>query len=196
MRVAVISDIHDNIWKLAGALRGVEGADLLICCGDLCSPFVIHQIGRGFPNPVHIVFGNNDGDQFRISANARSYRHVKIHGEFLRIDCGGKRIAAVHYDTLARPLAGAGEFDAVCFGHNHIYELGRAGKTLLINPGAVMGAAFAPDGSAVDVASTYVVYDTASNVATGYEIDSTTNKPSVVSSTENSSSKPSPIVGA
>ena len=52
MRIAVLSDIHDNVWKLAAALDAVGDADALICCGDLCSPFIVHQLGRGF-SPAH-----------------------------------------------------------------------------------------------------------------------------------------------
>lgn len=184
MRIAVLSDVHDNIWKLAAALQAVQQADVLLCCGDLCSPFVVHQFGRGFANPVHILFGNNDGDQYRITANARPYRHVKIHAEFFRAELGGKRIAAVHYDNIARPLVSSGEFDVVCFGHNHVYELERAGRTLAINPGPIMGAKFAADGTAVDVPSTYVIYDTASDTAEGYALGDTANSPSLVSSTK------------
>jgi putative phosphoesterase len=161
MQIAILSDIHDNVWKLAVALDAAQGTDALICCGDLCSPFIIHQIGRGFSKPAHIVFGNNDGDLFRITANARSYEHIRIHGELFRGEFGGQRFAVNHYDGIARTIAASGEFDVVCFGHNHVYEVARVGRTLAINPGAVMGATFAADGRRTDVASTMVFYDTA-----------------------------------
>jgi len=35
MRIAILSDIHDNVWKLAAALEAVRHADVLLCCGDL-----------------------------------------------------------------------------------------------------------------------------------------------------------------
>jgi hypothetical protein len=104
---------------------------------------------------------------------------VKIHGEFFSDEFDGKRIAAVHYDSIARPLISSGEFDVVCFGHNHVYELGRAGRTLAINPGPILGAKFAADGTAIDVPSTYVIYDTASDTATGYELGTKTSSSSL-----------------
>jgi putative phosphoesterase len=170
MRIAVISDIHDNVWKLAVALDAARETDMLICCGDLCSPFVVHQIARGFPKPIHIVFGNNDGDLFRITANGHKYSHVHIHGEFFQGEFGGKRIAVNHYDNIARAIAASGEFDVVCYGHNHVYDVSRAGRTLMINPGAIMGATFRPDASRTDVASTFVIYDTASDEANAYQV--------------------------
>lgn len=173
MRIAILSDIHDQVWKLDAALEAAHGADTLICCGDLCSPFIVHQMARGFQNPIHIVFGNNDGDLYRIAVNASRYAHVHLHGEFFSAEFGGRRLAANHYDHIARAVAVSGEFDVVCFGHNHFYEIGRAGRTLLINPGAILGVAFGPDGSRADVASTFVFYDTDSGAAVGRHIVTT-----------------------
>ena len=160
MKIAILSDIHDNVWKLAAALKPAREADALICCGDLCSPVVVHQLGREFSGPIHIVFGNNDGDLFRIANNARRHGHIHLHGEIFCGEFDGKRLAANHYDSIARAIAASGEFDVVCYGHNHVYDVARIGRTLAINPGAIMGATFAPEGSRTDVASTFVIYDT------------------------------------
>jgi len=169
MKIAILSDIHDNVWKLAGALTAVGGADALICCGDLCSPFIVHQLGRGFAGPIHIVFGNNDGDLYRISANARHYEHIRLAGELFRGEFDGQRFAVNHYDMIARSLAASGEFDVVCYGHNHVFDIARVGETLAINPGTIMGAAFAPDGARLDVPSTFVVYETRTGHAERFE---------------------------
>jgi hypothetical protein len=122
---------------------------------------VAHQLGRGFPGPIHIVFGNNDGDLFRIANNACQYSHIRLHGELFRGEFDGKRVAANHYDSIGRALAASSEFDVVCYGHNHVYEVARIGRTLAINPGAIMGATFGPDGVRADAPSTFVIYDTA-----------------------------------
>jgi putative phosphoesterase len=170
MRIAILSDIHDNVWKLAAALAAVRDADALLCCGDLCSPFVVHQLGRGFAQPIHIVFGNNDGDLYRITANARNYAHIRLHGEMFRGEFDGRRFGMNHYDGIGRTLAASGEFDVVCYGHNHIFEIARIGSTLAVNPGAIMGATFAPDGTRTDVPSTFVIYETLTGHATQFEV--------------------------
>jgi len=170
MRIAILSDIHDNVWKLDAALNAVSQADTLLCCGDLCSPFVVHQLGRGFSRPIHIVFGNNDGDLYRITSNARYYDHVHLHGELFRGEFEGKRFAMNHYDTIARTLAASGEFDVVCYGHNHVFDIARVGETLAINPGAIMGATFAPDGTRTAVSSTFVIYETLTGRAAQFEV--------------------------
>lgn len=165
MRIAIVSDIHDHVWNLAKALEAVRDADAMICCGDLCSPFVIHQMGRGFAGPIHVVFGNNDGDLYRITANAGKYPQIQLHGEWFRGELDGRSVAVNHYDNIARPVAASGEFDLVCFGHNHIFEITRVGKTLAVNPGSIMGATFGADGWRTDVEATYVIYDTGSGEA-------------------------------
>jgi len=170
MRIAVISDIHDNVWKLSPVLAFVHDTDALVCLGDLCSPFVVHQLGREYARPIHVVFGNNDGDLFRIAANARGYEHLKLDGEFWSGEFGGRRVAAHHFDNIARPLAASGDWDALFFGHNHRFHIGQAGRTLLVNPGPVMGAAFAANGAREDVPSSFAIYDSATNTAAGYQV--------------------------
>lgn len=161
MRVAILSDIHDNIWKLDAALQQLQDADVLICCGDLCAPFIVAQLADGFSGPIHIVFGNNDGDLFRISQVASGYDHVTLHGEFAELTLDGQRFAVVHFPEMGRPIAASGLYDVVCYGHNHEYEVAREGKTLKINPGEIMGR-FGH--------STFVIYDTQTGEATRYEV--------------------------
>ena len=157
MRVAVLSDIHDNLWNLAAVIEHASAAsDVLICCGDLCSPFVMDLLAR-FPGQVHIVFGNNDADLFRITRKASE--RVRVHGEFFETELEGKRIAVNHFDYLARPIAASGLYDIVCYGHNHNFSIARVGRTLAINPGPIMGARF-PGGKWEDVLPTFVIVDT------------------------------------
>ena len=159
MKLGILSDIHDHVWNLAAALPALAGCDALLCCGDLCSPFVVHQLGRGFGGPIHVVFGNNDADLFRITANARQYPQLALHGEFFRGEFAGRRVAMNHFDFIAREIAREG-WDLVCFGHNHTFEITRAGGCLLVNPGAVMGAVIEPGGGWRAVTPTAAVYDT------------------------------------
>ena len=139
MLVGVIADIHDHIDNLRKALVALSHVDVLLCCGDLCSPFIIKQLGEGFSQDIHIVFGNNDGDLFRISTNAAKYNHINLHGEFCELELCGRKIAANHFDNIGRAIARSGNYDLVCFGHNHKYEITEQGKTLIINPGEIMG---------------------------------------------------------
>ena len=164
MKVGIISDIHDNIWNLEKALRALRGADVVLCCGDLCSPFIIDQLGKGFSGPIHIVFGNNDADRFRIAMLASNYPNIHLHGEFLEIELDGRLFAVNHFDNIGCGLAGSEKYDVVCFGHNHCCEIRNEGKTLVINPGEIFG------GLSAEQAATFVVFDTATEEAKRYEV--------------------------
>ena len=169
MRLAILSDIHDNLWNLATAMEIVRNADALLCCGDLCSPFVIDELTK-CDAPVHIVFGNNDADLYRITAKALAKSNCNIHGELFQATLDGKRIAMNHFDYLARSMAKSGDYDVVCFGHNHQFEIARQGSTLLINPGPIMGAKFS-SGRWEETAPTFVFYDTKTDSVESFSIN-------------------------
>lgn len=168
MRVAILSDIHDNLWNLAAAVASLKAVDALICCGDLCSPFVIDELAK-FEREVHIVFGNNDADLYRITSKASKTRNCQVHGELFQATLGGKRFAVNHFDYLARPMAKSGDYDVVCFGHNHEREISRQGSCLLINPGPIMGARFS-SGKWEDVTPAFAIYDTATDTPEAFGI--------------------------
>jgi len=167
MKIAVLSDIHDNVWTLQAVLNKVQDADLLICCGDLCSPFVVGLMAEGFRNPIHIVEGNNEGDWRRISQVAGRHSHVHLHGEFFQEEFGGKRIAVNHYPDVALPIALSGRYDLVCYGHNHLFSIEKHGETLALNPGALLG--YDPVNRR-EIPVTFIMYDTSSNSASGYQV--------------------------
>jgi hypothetical protein len=167
MQIAVLSDIHDNIWTLRAALAAIQPADLMICCGDLCSPFIIPMLAQNFSNPIHLVYGNNDGDTFRITKNASRFPHFHIEGELFLSEIGGKKFAVNHFDNIALEIARSEAFDVVCFGHNHRYQVERFGKTLAINPGTLMG--YSPLDQK-EVTPTFVIYDTGTDQVSSYRV--------------------------
>ncbi len=171
MRLAILSDIHDNLWNLAVAMEMVRTADAVLCCGDLCSPFVIDELTK-CEATVHIVFGNNDADLYRITSKALNKPNCKVYGELFQATFDNRRVAMNHFDYLARPMAKSGDYDVVCFGHNHEWEIRRQGPTLLINPGPIMGAKFS-SGKWEDTAATFVLYDTTADAAETFAVDKT-----------------------
>ncbi len=162
MKIAILSDVHDNIWRLETLLAGLE-ANALIFCGDFCAPFTLAQIAEGFAGPIHVVFGNNDGDQFLLSQVALKYDHVTLHGDFAELEFGGRSVAVTHYPQIGKALARGGVYDLVCHGHSHERLLEKDGETLRVNPGEVMGRFGL---------STFAMYDTTSGEAEIVEIPS------------------------
>jgi hypothetical protein len=167
MKITVLSDIHDNIWTLRSALAAVQETDVLICCGDLCSPFIVTMLAENYPNPIHFVTGNNDGDLFRITRNASRFSRFHIEGELFQTELDGKKISACHYDNIALEIVRSGQYDLVCFGHNHHYQIERFGKTLAINPGTLMG--YNPI-EKKEIPPTFVVYDLLTDQTASYQV--------------------------
>lgn len=158
MKIAVISDIHDHIHNLRQACKMMQQAEALLCCGDLCSPFIVKELAEGFPNKnIHIVFGNNDGDLFRITQKASEYEHLFVYGEFCEIVLDSRKIAVHHFDNVGRQLAWTARYDLVCFGHNHQFEISNTGSTLVVNPGEIMGE--------LTGQASFVMYDSRSHQA-------------------------------
>jgi putative phosphoesterase len=169
MKLAIISDIHDNVWNLRAALGAIRDthAETLICCGDLCSPFIVGLLASGFSGAIHAVAGNNEGDWRQIMINAAKANQnrsdaaqIIFHGQLFEGEFGGKRVAVNHYPEIALAVAAAGKHDVVCFGHNHQYEVRRFEKTLALNPGTLMGYNPLKAGEIKDVAATFAIYDT------------------------------------
>jgi len=158
MKVAIISDIHDNIWALEKVLTAIaeEKAEALLVCGDLCAPFSLKMVADGFSGPVHVVFGNNDGDQMLLTRMADRAANVTLHGLFGEISLDGGRVAITHYPEIGKHAAAGGEFQAVFYGHSHEVETIRRNGCLCVNPGEVMGR-FGR--------STYALYDTQTGIA-------------------------------
>ena len=179
MLVGIVSDIHDHLRPLRTALERIQatGAEALICCGDLCSPFVVAELARGFTaGQIVIVFGNNDGDRFRITTAAMHMpqsaaagpSRVEVAGESAALELGGRRIFVHHFHDVGPLIAAGGRFDAVCYGHNHEWKAHRhPGGSLEINPGAIMG--WHPTRG--DIPSTYALYDTEADEVRVFETE-------------------------
>ncbi len=139
MKIVVCSDLHDNLWVLEKARAGMATADVMIFCGDLCAPFSLKALADGFPGPIHVVWGNNDGDKWLMTEIAHQVGNVTLHGEIAELDLEGYRVAAVHYPRIGRALARSGLYDLVCYGHDHLQHQERVSNTILLNPGELMG---------------------------------------------------------
>ena len=140
MKIAVLSDAHDNIWNVRKALTMLHGTEAMIFCGDFCSPFTLKMLADGFTGPVHCILGNNDGDALRLAQIASQADNVILYQGAGHIEYGGRSLAFAHYPVIGRALALSGAHDAVFSGHTHRAKIEIIGETLWANPGEVMGA--------------------------------------------------------
>jgi len=141
MKIAVLSDIHDNIWNLEKVLNKLKDKEIkaIIFCGDFCAPFTFIKLAK-FGIPIYAVFGNVDGAHQEIIEQAnKNYKNVKLDKYLLEIELDDRKIAFCHIDKFAKGLASTKKYDAVFYGHTHKTGVEKIGKTLLANPGEIHG---------------------------------------------------------
>jgi putative phosphoesterase len=111
------------------------GVAAVIHCGDIGSTEVVRLFGGW---PTHFVFGNVDADVVGLDAAIRAAGQTS-HGLFGTLDLGGRKIAFLHGHeaTRLRNAIDGDQWDLVCYGHTHVAETHRQGRTLVLNPGAI-----------------------------------------------------------
>jgi uncharacterized protein len=137
MIVGILSDTHGRIDAVFTALAEFRerGAELLIHCGDIDDA---DTAARFIGWDTHFVFGNCDGDREGIRA-AISRIGATLHEPYGHLELDGKSIAWIHGDKARelRDLERADHYDYLFYGHTHVAEQHRTGRTLVVNPGAL-----------------------------------------------------------
>ena len=153
MKVAIVSDTHDNVPNLEKALAWMNenGIEQIIHCGDLCAPIILMKtLAPGFSGPIHMVFGNVE-DRDVLPEKVAEFDHVTHYGDVGEVEIGGKKIAFVHFPEKAKELAETDKYDLVFYGHTHKPWEEKVGKAKVVNPGTLAG---------LFSKATFAVYDT------------------------------------
>lgn len=160
MRIAIMSDSHDNIPNMEKALKYInaQGINFIIHCGDLSAPSMLSEvIVPNFKGQFHMVYGNV-GDRDLITEMAKSYKNVKFHDDQGEAEVEGKKIAFCHFPNIAKQMAQTGKYDIVFYGHTHKPWIENLQLTAyssnaiqMVNPGTLAGMFYK---------ATFAIYDT------------------------------------
>lgn len=127
MKIAILSDSHDNIPNLEKALDWInqEGIKIIIHCGDLGAPSILTKVMiPKFSGKIHLVYGNVDDPEL-LEKEVKNFENIKVHGEVGEIELAANtkhsvsRIAFTHQPEKAKELAQSGKYDIVFYGHTH-----------------------------------------------------------------------------
>ena len=181
MRIAIITDSHDNLANLKKTLAYLnrQGIKLIIHCGDIASDETLEKMVKFFPGNIYFTFGNADNIPLaKIKNSPCTKPKVLVQGQkspkesdlksdptgqaklnfcnkFGEIEIDNKKIAFTHFPSQAKKLAKKGKYDLVFYGHTHkpwIQQISNLRKsTLLVNPGNLCGVFYKPS---------FAVYDT------------------------------------
>ena len=150
MKIAIISDIHNNVVNLKKILDycARENIQTIICCGDLASQETLDFLNDNFSGTIYYTFGNMDNDQlknidFETSAVSK-YKNTFIYKNFGETEIAGKKIAFVHYPEIAKKLCESEKYQFVFYGHTHKPWEEMVGNCKMLNPGNVAGEIYLP----------------------------------------------------
>ncbi len=135
MKVAIISDSHDNMPLIKRAVERFRelGVEFVLHAGDFVAPFSLRPLmdsGIEWKG----VFGNNDGEKnglVKVSSG-------RISEPPLSLELDGKKIVVVHKPEEVSPEFYASQ-DVVVYGHTHQKEIRKEGACLVVNPGELCG---------------------------------------------------------
>ncbi|MFH0923193.1 MAG: YfcE family phosphodiesterase [Candidatus Falkowbacteria bacterium] len=153
MKIAVISDIHDNSVNLKKCLdwRRQNNIEEIICCGDVTNNETLKFLSNHFSGRIHLVRGNIE---LFPESEPEKYDNINYYGRIARIKIGEARIGICHEPYLTDYVLKKGGCDIVFYGHTHEPWEDRKNGARLINPGT-LGAMFSK--------ATFAVWDTESN---------------------------------
>lgn len=137
MKVAIISDTHDNSPAVVSIITQLNQKQILVAfhAGDIVNPGMVRRFREHYEGTLHFVFGNNDGELSGLTRLAGESDNLVCHNREMDLSLEGKRIFMNHYTYVAKAVAQTGEYDVAIGGHTHEYEVSIIGKTLFINPG-------------------------------------------------------------
>ncbi len=163
MKLAIISDIHDNLPNLKKVLAYCRENKIekLIHCGDLAEIETLDFIIANFDGDIFWTFGNMDLEHSATYPfSDGKYKNIQIFSRHGEVEIANHRMAFVHYQDYAKRLCEDGRFDFVFYGHTHkpwtekiISE--QNGKVCeMLNPGNVANQHYPP---------TFAVWDSLSD---------------------------------
>lgn len=141
MRIAIISDSHDNLPNIYKALDYIKKASIqtIIHCGDVCAPSVLEEFAKNFNGKIYVACGNVDGDHKGFSRIAKKYRNLTIFENTGAVTIEKRKVCFVHYPDIAREMSLSRNYDVVFYGHSHKPWEETIEKTKLLNPGTLAG---------------------------------------------------------
>jgi uncharacterized protein len=152
MKIAVISDIHDNLPNLRKCLAwcAENKVKKIICCGDVTNSETLQILSEDFQGEIFIVCGNAEIYQ---ETEIADYKNITFGCRVAVFVIGGKRVGVCHEPFLIDKVLEKDKCDIVFYGHTHKPWIEIKNGVQVVNPGT-LGGVFTP--------ATFAVWDTAS----------------------------------
>lgn len=141
MKIAIISDTHDNLATLDKFLAYIakNPVGAIIHCGDIAEGETLARLAKNFPGPILAVFGNMDYRQSVEAAAQKFSGQIQLFKDFGHAEIGGLKIGFCHFPETAKQACGNNQFDFVFYGHTHKPWQEEVNRCQLANPGTLAG---------------------------------------------------------
>ncbi len=152
MKIAVISDTHDNIANVDNVLAFLkrEKITTLIHCGDTSTFETIEYIRNNFDGDIYATLGNDEKNPDERVAQTGNFKEFTQFFSIGDLRIGDSCVAFIHYPDAAKNLARSGKYDAVFYGHTHKPWMEKIGNCMLLNPGNVAGVYYPASFAIID----------------------------------------------
>jgi len=149
MKIAIISDTHDNLANLEKFFKKIENLNIkiLLHLGDVCFLSTLEFLAGHFQKKIYLVLGNGD-DKSLLNFKKEN---VFIFEKIGILEINKKKIAFTHFPSLANDLAKEEKYDFIFYGHLHFPREKKKKNSLLINPGNLGGIFFPPTFALLDL---------------------------------------------
>jgi uncharacterized protein len=153
MKIAIISDSHDNIPNIEKFLLWAKEnkIETIIHCGDIAAPRVVKEVFEPqFAGEMHLVHGNVS-DRDVLYEVCDEIKKFTLHGDEGELEVDEIKMAFCHFPEKANELAESNKYDVVFYGHTHKPWIEKVGNAQIVNPGTLAG---------LFSKATFSVYDT------------------------------------
>lgn len=140
MIIAIISDTHDNIYRIKKLLDILHSKkpDLVIHCGDVISPKTAVMF-KDFD--MVFIKGNCDGEVNGLKNKIQGFG--EFYEEYFEKVVDGKKIFATHgHLPILQKAIDQNGYWLIAHGHTHKYKKDTINRMVVLNPGSLYGNDF------------------------------------------------------
>jgi len=153
MKLAIISDTHDNLENLKKFLKWVKEnkPEIIIHCGDVTSLTTLKELLKIFKGKLYLVLGNAELDIENLKNLQKKYPNLVIFEKIGELTFNKLKIAFLHFPSIARKVAYTNKYHFIFYGHTHKPWAEKINETYLINPGNLKGEPYQPTFCVLDL---------------------------------------------
>lgn len=156
MKIAIISDTHDNLDRIRRAVGYLqqEPVEMIIHCGDFVAPFTIPPF-QSLNLPFVSVYGNNDGEKKGLMEKISGFGGLICYPPLIQ------KIGNMTFLLCHEPIPDESirqyfdDVDVYVYGHTHKHEEREFDGIKIINPGEACGW--------LTGKGTFVIFDTSTS---------------------------------